>query len=192
MTHKERYGVASEGSNDSNSHDLQSDILHHAQVLDGGVEAYVNEGEKVNGYGFGGSESLTLFLEDSNNFVFVRKVLSEALITAKWCRDGKDVMLHPCRKAFRQTEYLRNLPESVQPYFPRVLNVIERSVVKGEGDDKQVFQEYIYDMTFIPGIEIGRFVLEYQPQPIVVAMLYCIIFRLLKEKVHCRRCRIPL
>ena len=192
MSHEEVYGVTSEAVNDSNSPDLQSDILHHVQVLEGGVDAYVNEGEKVNGYGFGGSESLTLFLEDSSGFVFVRKVLSEALITAKWNRDGKDVMLHPCRKAFRQTEYLRDLPESVQPYFPRVLNVIERSVAKGEGSDKQVFQEYIYDMTFIPGIEIGRFVLEYQPQPIVVAMLYCVIFRLLKEKVHCRRCRIPL
>ncbi|HHJ15635.1 MAG TPA: hypothetical protein ENJ80_02955 [Gammaproteobacteria bacterium] len=174
------------------SYSLQSDILQHARVLDGGVHAYVNAGERVTGFGFGGSESLTLFLEDAAGTRFVRKVLSEALLTAKWRREGRDVMLHPCRKARRQTEYLRSLPESVKSYFPRVLNVTEQSISRGEGKEKQVFHEYIYDMSFVPGIEIGRFVLQYQPRPIVVAMLYCVIFRLLREKVHCRRCRIPL
>jgi hypothetical protein len=133
--------------------------------------------------GHGGSESLTLFLSNSRGERIVRKILSERLITPVWGREGRDVMLPPCAKARRQTEYLRGLPPSVRPYFPMVLDQFERHV--GEQ------HEFIYDMTFVPGIEISRFIQLYRPPPRVVALLYTEIFRLLRDKIHTHRRRAP-
>jgi hypothetical protein len=145
--------------------------------------SYLRDGERFEDFGYGGSESLTLFLDRPGCGRIVRKILSERLVTPSWHRDGRDVMLPPCAKARRQTEYLNGLPEPVRPLFPRVLAQAERRV--GE------HHEFIYDMTFVPGIEVSRFILKHRPPPRVVALLYTEIFRLLRERIHVHRRRAP-
>lgn len=154
------------------------------------VSEYIRDDECVVGFGVGGSESLTVFLENSENIKIVRKIVSEKLITPKWDRDGQNVMLAPSLKAKSQARYLTNLPEDVKHYFPRVLNVIDKNLIKEDGKRK-INLEYIYDMSYIDGIEISQMVEKYKPSPKNVAMLYCVIFKLLKEKIHSKRRRIP-
>lgn len=155
------------------------------------IADYVAPNETIVGYGCGGSESMTLFLTRPNQEKFVRKILSERLVTPSWDRDGSDVMLPPCQKARRQTQYLKDLPDSLRTLFPQVLDVFERERRVKEGNENVVYHEYIYDMSFIPGIEVSQFVKKYRPSSKVVAALYCVIFRLLNQKIHrCRR-RLP-
>ena len=144
---------------------------------------YLQDGERLDGLGYGGSESLTLFVVNSQDQRIVRKILSERLITAAWDRAGGGVMLPPCAKARRQAEYLVNLPPAAQPYFPSVLSRRERTTTR--------HHEFIYDMTFVPGIEVSRFIRQYRPSARIVALLYSEIFRLLREKVHVHNRRIP-
>lgn len=168
---------------------VQSDALRFAQEEGELVASYLNPDEKVVGFGEGGSESMTLFLEKPGQEKFVRKVLSERLITAQWDREGNDVMLPPCSKAKSQTQYLMSLPDSVKPLFPQVFNVIERQHKATEDDGSGVYYEYIYDMSFVSGIEVSQFVRKYKPSKKIVAALYCLLFKLLNEKLHsqCRR-----
>jgi hypothetical protein len=72
-----------------------------------------------------------------------------------------------------------------------VLDVHEMSVTRAEGEGEVTYHEFMYDMTFIGGIEVGRFIQEYQPAPHTVALLYTEIFRLLREQVHVHRRREP-
>ncbi|MBV8073301.1 MAG: hypothetical protein JO270_25625 [Acidobacteriaceae bacterium] len=152
-------------------------------ISDAELCRYIRDGESIEGLGYGGSESLTLFVSSPRGKRIVRKILSERLVTPAWDRDGGGVMLPPCAKARRQTEYLRGLPPAVQPYFPMVLDQFERQV--GE------HHEFIYDMTFVPGIEISRFIRQHRPPARIVALLYSEIFRLLRDKVHAHRRRVP-
>jgi hypothetical protein len=170
---------------------LQSDALRRAQERKEMISTYLNADETVKGFGYGGSESLTMFLQKPDGKLFVRKVLSERLVTPQWERDGRDVMLPPCLKAKSQVEYLQGLPASAKPFFPEVLNVTERDQIVIDGNRHTVYQEFIYDMTYIPGIEISKFVRQYQPSPQIVAILYSEIFRILNEKVHSQRRRVP-
>jgi len=176
---------------DRGTGEVQSDALRFARGQADIVARYLKPGETIEGFGFGGSESLTLFLRREAGERFVRKILSEQLVTPRWDRDGRDVMLPPCRKARSQTEYLRSLPASARRYFPEVLDVSERSVTRVEGGREATYHELMYDMTFIDGIEVGRFIQEYQPAPRTVALLYAEIFRLLREQVHVHRRRSP-
>ena len=173
--------------------EVQSDALRFAHQGEhqgeNVVASYLNSDEVLVGSGYGGSESMTLFLENGSQDKFVRKILSERLISPKWDREGTDVMLAPCAKAKRQTRYLLNLPDSVKPLFPVVLNIIEREQRIAEENEFQVYHECIYDMTFVRGIEVSQFIRKYQPSKEVVAALYRIIFQLLNERIHkhCRR-----
>lgn len=174
-------------NHDANQSEVQSDALRLAQEHSDLIANYVNTEETVVGFGYGGSESMTLFIEKSGSEKFVRKVLSERLITPKWGREGTGVMLPPCTKAKSQTQYLMNLPDSVKHLFPQVLNVIERK--QTVTDDEFTVYEYIYDMTFVPGIEVSQFIRKYNPSKETVAALYFVIFRLLNEKIHSQRRR---
>ncbi|HEX3759473.1 MAG TPA: hypothetical protein VHW23_12240 [Kofleriaceae bacterium] len=169
---------------------VQSDALRFAQQSEV-VARYVRPGEQVEGFGFGGSESLTLFLRRAGGERFVRKVLSERLVTPRWQRDGGDVMLPPWRKARSQTTYLIGLPASVKRYFPEVLDVQEASVTQHENGAEVICHEFTYDMTYIGGVEVGRFIQDHRPAPHTVALLYAEIFRLLREQIHVHRRRVP-
>jgi hypothetical protein len=155
------------------------------------IADYLKPGEKVTGFGYGGSESLAMFLQKPGIERFVRKVLSEHLTTTHWHEGEQDVMLPPYAKAKAQTEYLLGLPASVRPYFPEVLDVLERDRVELEGNTRTVYHELIYDMTFVFGMEISEFIRQYQPKPKLVAILYSELFRFLREKVHSERRRVP-
>lgn len=171
---------------------VRSDALKLAQSNGKNIYTdYVNDDEMVVGFGYGGSESMTLFIRKSGQEKFVRKVLSERLVTPEWDRDGRDVMLPPCPKAKSQTRYLMGLPASVKPLFPQVLDVNERIQEKQESTGIALYNEYIYDMTFVPGVEVSQFVRRYQPSKEVVAALYTIIFQLLNDKIHSERRRKP-
>ncbi|WP_414562202.1 MULTISPECIES: hypothetical protein [unclassified Anabaena] len=175
-------------NHDPKGSELPSDALSLAQESNELLQKYLNSDETVVGFGYGGSESMTLFLQKPGSEKFVRKVLSEQLITPKWSREGSNVMLPPCAKAKSQTQYLMNLPDTVKPLFPKVLNIIEREQKATEDDGSTVY-EYIYDMTFVPGIEVSQFVRKYNPPKKIVAALYRIIFQLLNEKIHSQRRR---
>ena len=86
----------------------QSGLPHHSRLDKGMVARYHHMDETIKGFGHGGSESLTIFLQKPGRGLFVRKVLSERLVTPQWARDGRDVMLPPCPKAKRQIDYLQN------------------------------------------------------------------------------------
>jgi hypothetical protein len=169
--------------------EVQSDALCFAQECNELLSTYLTPDETIVGFGFGGSESMTLFLKTATSAKYVRKVLSELLVTPKWNRKGSDVMLPPFVKAKRQTQYLMNLPDSVKALFPKVCTVIEREQKTTEEKNSKVYYEYIYDMSFVPGIEVSQFVRNYQPSKKIVAALYYTIFKLLNEKIHshCRR-----
>ncbi|MDJ0509021.1 MAG: hypothetical protein QNJ64_07185 [Crocosphaera sp.] len=170
---------------------VYSDALQQVQKNSELLADYLKADEEVVGFGEGGSESMTLFLQQPSREKFVRKVLSERLITAQWSRDGQGVMLPPCTKAMRQTQYLQGLPDSVRPYFPQVLDVIERQKTTQKKGKNLTYQEYIYDMSFVPGIEVSQFIRKYQPSKEVVAALYYIIFQLQNNKIHSQRRRQP-
>lgn len=171
---------------------VQSDALRLAQDNGKIYEDYLASEEVVTGFGYGGSESMTLFLEKPGREKFVRKVLSERLVTPEWDRTGQDVMLPPCPKAKSQTQYLINLPNSVKPLFPQVLDITERTYSVPQQENTALYYEYIYDMTFVPGIEVSQFVRNYRPSKEIVAALYGIVFRLLSQKIHSQRRRKPL
>ncbi len=166
-------------------------VLRYARsrrVLSGTVNAYVGIGERVLGFGNGGSESMTIFLrKDGEDRTTVRKVLSEALTTVGWNPDGRGVMLPPFAKARKQAEYLQALPESVRRYFPEVYDVRERVIPVPphlRTDGAATCKEVIYEMSYVPGEEISRFVERNSPPPAVIARLYEQIFRVLNRNVH--------
>jgi hypothetical protein len=173
--------------------DVRSDALRLVQGRSDLIDGYLKPGETIEGFGYGGSESLTMFLRRSDGDLIVRKILSERLVTPRWDRRGRGVMLPPHIKARRQLDYLRGLPPSVQPYFPLILDVTERDRAGGGGDGQASggHHEFIYDMSFVPGIEVSQFVRNHRPAPITVALLYAEIFRLLRERVHIHRRRMP-
>ena len=160
------------------------------------IAQYTNPNEQVLGTGLGGSESLTLFLKQGDNpDMFVRKILSEKLISARWDREGKDVMLPPFKKAKHQALYLQSLPDAAKPYFPFVDNIIERTVYADQqgsaSQHPQEYKELIYDMSYIEGIEVSEFIRKHSPAPEVVAKLYSENFSLLGKYVHSERVRKP-
>src|SRR5215468_5489902 len=168
-----------------------SRVLHHARgrnLLSSTVYSYVNIGETVVDFGKGGSESMTIFIKkEGDDRTFVRKILSEALTTAKWNRNGEGVMLPPFAKAKNQAEYLKALPESVRPYFPEAFESIEREIPVPDHlrkDDKTTHTEVIYEMSYVPGQEVSRFIEEHCPPPAVTARLYAQILSILNQVVH--------
>jgi hypothetical protein len=172
---------------------ITSDILRRrfsgtaADIL----RSYVLDSEEIVGYGYGGSESLTLFLKAEGVPIFVRKVLSERLVTPSWDRNGRDVMLAPCNKAKAQANFLRRLPNDVEHLFPSVKASLERDLIQVDGHERRTFREHIYDMTYVPGWEVSRFIAAHRPSPQIVASLYGSILRMLRESVHTRRRRVP-
>ncbi|MFJ4336757.1 ACP S-malonyltransferase [Streptomyces sp. NPDC088915] len=172
-------------------------VLDNAQsrkVLSSTVYAYVNPGETIVNFGKGGSESMTIFVrKEGEDRVTVRKILSEALTTARWNPDGDGVMLPPFAKAKKQAEYLQALPEQVRDHFPEVFTVLEREVPVPSplrGDGRAADREVIYEMSYVEGEEVSRFVEKRVPPPVVVARLYEQIIRVLNENVHSVR-RVP-
>jgi malonyl CoA-acyl carrier protein transacylase len=165
-------------------------ILRHAQgrrILSTSVNAYIEPDERVVGFGKGGSESMTVFLvKDGSTRTFVRKILSEALITAAWRADGTGVMLPPFAKARQQAEFLRHLPKPVDQYFPEVYKVLEREVPAAvqRHDGPATHHEVIYDMSFVAGDEVSRYIERYSPPPRVVAKIYQAIYRVLARDIH--------
>lgn len=174
-----------------NNLEVESDLLNSIRGNSALIADYVAPDETIVGCGYGGSESMTLFLTRPDREKFVRKILSERLVTSKWDRDGSDVMLPPCQKARQQTQYLTELPNSLRTIFPQVLDVVERERRVMEGNEYALYHEYIYDMTFIPGIEVSQFIRKYRPSGKIVAALYSVIFRLLNQKIHRYRRRLP-
>ncbi len=171
-----------------------SHLLRYAQsrrLLTTSVAAYIEAGERVVGFGKGGSESMTIFLRrEGDAVVRVRKVLSEALTTVAWDPAGTGVMLPPFEKARKQAEYLLALPHSLRDAFPRVYGVVERQLPVPphlQRDGKQTYRELIYEMSYVPGEEISRFVEKHTPPPAVVARLYEEVIRVLHEQVHTAR-----
>ncbi|WP_322044533.1 hypothetical protein [Paraburkholderia sp. J67] len=125
--------------------------------------------------------------------IIVRKILSEALTAAHWDQSGQGVMLPPFAKAKKQAEYLQALPESVRRYFPEVFAVLEREIPIPshlQNDDKTTHKEVIYEMSFVPGEEVSRFIEKHSPPPAVIARLYEQIHCLLAQHVHSVK-RIP-
>jgi hypothetical protein len=166
-------------------------VLRHAQgrnLLSSTVNAYVNAGESVVGFGEGGSESMTILLrKDGDDQIIVRKILSEALTTAKWNRQGDGVMLPPYAKAKNQAEYLEALPESVRPYFPRAFDSLERDIpvpAHLRTDAITAHKEVIYEMSYVPGQEVSQYIAQHCPPPAVIARLYGQILSVLNDVVH--------
>ncbi|WP_328322391.1 ACP S-malonyltransferase [Streptomyces sp. NBC_00388] len=166
-------------------------VLDNAQsrkVLSSTVYAYVNADETIVNFGKGGSESMTIFIrKQGEDHVTVRKILSEALTTARWNPDGDGVMLPPFAKAKKQAEYLQHLPAPVRDHFPEVFTTLEREVpvpAHLQRDGRTTHREVIYEMSYVAGDEVSRFVEKQIPPPAVVARLYEQIIRVLNENVH--------
>lgn len=166
-------------------------VLHYAKarrLLGSTVCAYVNVGERIVGFGKGGSESMTIFLKrEVEEEIVVRKILSEALTAARWDPKGEGVMLPPFAKAKKQAEYLLALPEMVRPFFPRVHAVLARDIPITSHlrkEDKATHKEVIYEMSYVPGEEVSRFVERCSPPAILIARLYEQICQFLKRHVH--------
>lgn len=152
------------------------------------VNSYININEVATHFCHGGSESMTMFVrKDGLNNIFVRKILSEALTVAKWHEDGNGVMLPPFSKAAQQVEYLNALPIDLQEFFPKVYNVVRReipnSIHKEEHLNKN-YKELIYDMSFVPGIEVSQFIEKFKPATELVARIYSIIFVFIRDHIH--------
>ncbi|MFI0164502.1 ACP S-malonyltransferase [Streptomyces sp. NPDC017095] len=158
------------------------------RVLSSTVHAYIHSDETIVGFGQGGSESMTVFVrKEGEEHITVRKVLSEALTTARWDPDGDGVMLPPFTKARKQAEYLQSLPEPVRAYFPEVFSVLERETPVPSHlrtDEHTVDREVIYEMSYIAGEEVSRYVEKHTPPPAVVARLYEQVIRVLNDEVH--------
>jgi hypothetical protein len=165
-------------------------VLLHAQsrrVLTTTVNTYINPDERVVGFGAGGSESMTVFLvKDGGTRTIVRKILSEALVTAAWSADGTGAMLPPFAKARQQAEYLRHLPEPVNRYFPEVYDVVEREIPAAHpgADQRSTHREVIYEMSFVAGDEVSRYIERYSPPPPVVAKMYQEIYSVIEREIH--------
>jgi hypothetical protein len=166
-------------------------VLRHARdrgLLSSTVNAYLGGGESVVGFGKGGSESMTIFLrKEAEARVTVRKILSEALVTARWDPRGEGVMLPPFAKARKQALYLQALPEPVRELFPQVYDVLERDIPVPPhrcGGAALSHREVIYEMSYVPGEEASRYVERCAPPPAVNARLYEQVLRLLKDRVH--------
>lgn len=153
------------------------------------VNSYIHPGERVAGFGAGGSESMTIFFRrEDDDELLVRKVLSEALTTARWDAEGTGTMLPPFTKAKRQAEYLSALPQELDAFLPRVKNVTEREIraIDAAGGDR-VNRELIYEMTFIEGVEVGEYVRRHRPPSAVIAKLYEQIMTFIHHNVHSHR-----
>ena len=141
------------------------------------ADRYVNPGEDVVGFGEGGSESLTIFIRKAGDQeITVRKILSEALITARWSRRGEGVMLPPFTKAKRQFEYLRALPDGIRHYFPQAHRMLEREI--------DIHKEVIYEMSYVPGQELSEFIGAHCLPAEVIARLYQQILVALNRDIH--------
>lgn len=170
----------------------QRAVMRYAQqrsLLCSTVCAYMNPGEILVGFGNGGSESMTVFFRRrGESELLVRKVLSEALTTARWDPEGQGAMLPPFTKAKKQAEYLMALPASVRDYFPQVYSVLEREVRPlGAADGDPVRREVIYEMSFVPGDEVGQYIASHVPPPVVVARLYQEIAGFVHRNIHTAR-----
>lgn len=158
------------------------------RLLSSAVYAYVEIDESIVSFGKGGSESMTIFVrKEGEERVTVRKILSEALTTAQWNPDGAGVMLPPFAKARKQAEYLRALPHPVSGYFPEVYSLLERELPVGprrSAEGGGVEREVLYEMSYVEGEEVSRFVERQTPPPAVVARLYEQIIRVLNDEVH--------
>ena len=186
------YSIETSPESSTSFSGIHSDAARLAMRDPGAVHGFVAATETLTALGHGGSESLALLLERSDGSRFVRKILDEGLMTARWDPLGKDVMLPPWRKAKQQAAYLRALPHSVRDLFPRVLAISERTEFVAGGPTGQVERrQLIYDMTYVPGIEVSRFVAQHRPSPRVVAALYTCILRMLRTHIHCERRRAP-
>ncbi|KAI1317571.1 hypothetical protein F5Y16DRAFT_392631 [Xylariaceae sp. FL0255] len=173
-------------------------VLQFAQgrkILSSTVFSYIKLGEQVLGFGKGGSESMTVFVTrqtimplDTSKPIIVRKVLSEALIEVGWNPDGEGVMLPPFRKAKRQAEFLKALPDPARWYFPEVFEILEREIPvpphQRQGMQRDSFKETIYEMSFVPGEEVSRYVERCSPPPAIVARIYEQIALVLARDVH--------
>ncbi|MDV8022653.1 hypothetical protein [Rhodococcus sp. IEGM 1330] len=170
---------------------LAIDYARSRNLIASTVLAYVEPGEQLLGFGAGGSESMTLFFNRYPDLPgrTVRKVLSEALTSANWDPNGKGVMLPPFTKAREQAEYLMKLPEDVAPYFPRVHNMVEMGDEPTHTDTSRKPHEVIYEMSYVPGTEIGEYIRQSTPAPAVVARIYREIGVFLRDKVHTARRR---
>lgn len=166
-----------------------TDYARRRNLLHSTVSAYVRPDESVAGFGEGGSESMTIFFRRSGRpELRVRKVLSEALTTARWDPAGEGPMLPPFTKAKRQAEYLTALPSGLRPFFPEVANLTERALrTVGPDGREEPRREVIYEMSYVPGVEVGQFVRDHAPTPRVVARLYEVILRFLHDHVHTQR-----
>jgi malonyl CoA-acyl carrier protein transacylase len=158
------------------------------RILSSTIHAYVSADEVILGFGQGGSESITIFVrKEREERITVRKILSEALTTARWDPGGHGMMLPPFTKARKQAEFLDSLPEPVRGYFPEVFSVLERVTpvpVHLRSGDRTVDREVIYEMSYIAGEEVSRYVEKHAPPPAVVARLYEQIIRVLNDEVH--------
>jgi hypothetical protein len=152
------------------------------------VYSYVKTGEIIIGLGRGGSGSLTIFIKkEGDERITVRKILSEAMMTAKWTRQGEGPMLPPFVKARCQAEYLNALPRSVRCYFPTASDVIEREIpipVDLREDGRTTHREVIYEMEYVPGEDVSQFIEKHSPPTAVVARLYAEILSVLNRVVH--------
>lgn len=155
------------------------------------INAYIEPDEVPVLFCSGGSESMTMFIQRSpDKPVVVRKILSEALTSAKWHPNGKGVMLPPFAKAARQVDYLRALPDNVKPWFPQVYNMTEREILTPTSQTrvgKPTCKEVIYEMSLIEGEEVSQFIHRHKLAPAIVARIYEIIFIFLRDKVHCEK-----
>jgi hypothetical protein len=165
---------------------ILADIATKFSVQATALREYLQSQEQLTGFAIGGSGSLVLFVAPSH--VVVRKIWSEKLAAAKWHPDGTGVMSPPLEKAKLQVDYIRNLPEPVKQYFPRIYDW--REIKTHEVDANGVLmerREILCDQSYIPGIEVSTFIERYQPEPKVVAHLHREILRCLKEKIHPHR-----
>jgi hypothetical protein len=171
------------------SANLDADSIRMARSRGEELAHYLNDGESITGFGYGGSESLTLFIKNGAGEQIVRKILSEPLITPRWDPSGRDVMLPPHLKAHQQARWLQALPDEVRPLFPAVLGLSTRPthILSGKANER----EFVYDMSYVPGVELSRFVRDHRPAPAVVALIYSELHALLRERVHRLRQRVP-
>jgi malonyl CoA-acyl carrier protein transacylase len=159
----------------------------HRKILSSTVNAYLEPGETVVGFGAGGSESMTVFVErDDAPGRRVRKVLSDALSTVSWDPTGTGVMLPPFAKARKQAEYLQALPPRLGRVFPRVGTITSRElpVPAHVVADTDTFREVIYEMTYVPGEEVSRWVERARPPVQVVSRVYEAVIGVLHRDVH--------
>ncbi|WP_136066915.1 ACP S-malonyltransferase [Modicisalibacter radicis] len=152
------------------------------------ISSYLHPDDTLVGFGEGGSESLTIFFRrEGDSKLLVRKVLSEALTTAKWNPQGKGPMLPPFIKAKKQAEYLAALPENLRNHFPHVNKITERCIPLPGKKNSHGWQELIYEMTFIPGIEVGKYIHDHVPPVEIIARLYEQVITFIHHKVHTQR-----